>query len=76
VFDLPGNLFPIKPLRRVLQAVSQDGNNHLPGSVFLGQCSEAEAKVVDGLADSVEQRGASLRLVSIVGERHNFLHRN
>ena len=76
MFDLPGNLFPIKPLRRVLQAVSQDGNNHLTGSVFLGQCSEAEAEVVNGLADSIQQCRASAWLVGIVGERHNFLHRN
>jgi hypothetical protein len=36
-------------------------------------CSEAEAEVINGLADSVEQSGASPRLVGIVGERHNFL---
>ena len=47
-----------------------------PGPVFLGQCSEAEAEVVDGLADSVQQCGASPRLVGIVGERHNFLNRD
>src|SRR5438045_9670572 len=57
MFDFPGNLFPSEPLRSVLQAVGQNGNNDLPRSVFLGQCSEALAEVVDGLADSVEQSG-------------------
>jgi len=51
---------PIKPLRRVLPAISQDGNNHSRVRVFLASAAGG-AKVVDGLADSVEQRGASLR---------------
>ena len=32
------------------------------------------AEIIDGLANGVEQRGASARLVGVVRERYNFLY--
>jgi len=76
VVDLGGDLFPGEFFGGVFVAVSKDGYDDLPGTVWLGGLFQPLAQTLDGLADGIEKSCGATGEVGVGIQRDHFLHGN